>query len=440
MSSTDHTDRLLAPVAGWLLLLAILLSVAHGLGLGITRALPGSAFWLAGLLLAGRVLGLQRVQTLSMLLVGGLGLVYAAWVGGEAQLQKALGTNQALLAMLAGVTFLRLISLPEAAADELDPTGRGALWRTLLGAHLFGSVINLSAVMILGDRQSRRAAMSPLQAAVLSRGFALAAHWSPFFAAMGIALSHAPGAELTVLSSVGLPLALIGLLLSGWTLSRWPDADRFVGYPMHFAALWIPALLAGLVMGAHRLMPQVPILTFISSMALALTALMLLVRHGEGCANRLVGHINSGLPRMSGELALFLAAGVLAAGIASVAETSGWTLDLDRFGATQAGLLLVLMVTVSALGVHPVISIATAHGLLAPLAPEPNLIGITYLMAWAAGVSSSPLSGMHLAMQGRFGIDARGFLRWNGRFTALMVMIDLVALQLFERFSGTLPA
>ena len=61
--------------------------------------------------------------------------------------------------------------------------------------HLFGSVINLSAVMILGDRQSRRAPMTPLQAAVLSRfraGLALVA----VFAAMGIALSNAPGAQL----------------------------------------------------------------------------------------------------------------------------------------------------------------------------------------------------------------------------------------------------
>ena len=54
-------------------------------------------------------------------------------------------------------------------------------------------------------------------------------------------------------------------------------------------------------------------------------------------------------------------------------------------------------------------------------------MGITYLMSWAAGVSSSPFSGMHLAMQGRFGTDSRGFLRWNGSFTLLMLAIDVGA-------------
>ncbi len=95
-------------------------------------------------------------------------------------------------------------------------------------------------------------------------------------------------------------------------------------------------------------------------------------------------------------------------------------------------MLLLLAVAVSAAGVHPVISIATAHGVLAPLAPDPNLMGITYLMIWAAGVSSSPFSGMHLAMHGRFGIDSRGFLRWNGGFTLFMVTVDMLVLHLYQ--------
>lgn len=56
-------------------------------------------------------------------------------------------------------------------------------------------------------------------------------------------------------------------------------------------------------------------------------------------------------------------------------------------------------------------------------------------MAWAQGVSISPLSGMHLAMQGRFGIDPRGFLRWNGSYTLLMLVLDIGALHLYEAWS-----
>jgi hypothetical protein len=113
-------------------------------------------------------------------------------------------------------------------------------------------------------------------------------------------------------------------------------------------------------------------------------------------------------------------------------SSTGFTLNVLEFGATEASLLLISMVGLSAVGVHPVISIATAHGLLAPLAPDPNLMGITYLMAWAAGVSSSPLSGMHLAMYGRYGIDPRGFLRWNGGFTLFMLAVDTLVLHGYQ--------
>ena len=422
-------------LAGWLILGAISLSVAHGLATGMPALGAGVVFWLAGILLINRVRGLQRVQTVLMLAVGAAGLLYAAYKGAEPQLVKALSTNQALLAMLAGVSFLRLISLPEVEAGESDPRGPTALWRTLLGVHLFGSVINLSAVMILGDRQTRRDPMTPLQATVLSRGFALAAHWSPFFAAMGIAISHSPGAELVTLSLVGLPLAALGLVFSAWRLGRHHGADGYVGYPMHFGALWIPALLALLVMTVHELAPAVPVLTLIAGLSLLLTVIVLMVRRRRGAGGAFVAQVSSGLPRMSGELALFLAAGVLAAGIASVVQSTGWTLDLNGFGATEASLLLLLMVVLAVAGVHPVISIATAQGLLAPLAPDPNLLGITYLMAWAVGVSISPLSGMHLAMQGRFAIDSRGFLRWNGGFTLMMLLVHAIVLHLYEAYA-----
>ncbi len=417
-------------------MLAIALSAVTGLGSALPAAAAGTCFWLAGMLLAPRVVGLQRIQTLLMLGVGGAGLWYAWVTGGQAQWTKALVGNQALLAMLAGVSFLRLITLPQSAERETDPEGPGALRRTLLGVHLFGSVINLSAVMILGDRQSRRRPLTALQATVLSRGFSLAAHWSPFFAAMGVALSNSPGAQLLVLSGVGLPVAMLGLALTAWQLSTRARVEGYVGYPMHFGALWVPGLLAVLVLSSHLLAPSISILTLISCLAVLLALGVLLGREGARAPTLLAGHVGEGLPRMSGELLLFLAAGVLAAGIGSLVQSSGWSLHLFGFGATEASLMLLLMVALSVLGVHPVISIATAHGLLMPLAPDPNLIGATYLMAWAQGVAISPLSGMHLGMQGRFGIDARGFLRWNGRFTLVMLALDSLALHIYQALAG----
>jgi hypothetical protein len=421
-------------LAGILMALALSASIVAGVADPALAVWSGGAFWLAAVLLWPRLIGLQRLQTLLMLGIGVSGLLYASLQGHRWDWMAVISGNQALLAMLASVTFLRLISLPASAGDEAPPTGRRALWRTLLGVHLFGAVINLSAVMILGDRQSARQPLTALQAVTLSRGFALAAHWSPFFAAMGIALSHAPGSDLATLSLFGVPLALLGLSLSALQLARWPGVDSYAGYPMRFGALWVPAVLAVAVMLLHAYLPDLPVLTLISLLAIVVTFFVLAVREARRSTARMLQHVQVGLPRMAGELALFLAAAVLGAGLAAVIANSGWQPELDRFGAFEAWVLLVAMVVLSLFGVHPIISIATAQGMLATLPVDPNMIGITYLMAWATGVSISPFSGLHLGMQGRFGIDARGFLRWNGSFTVLMLAIHALALHAYEAF------
>ncbi|WP_078486515.1 hypothetical protein [Solemya velesiana gill symbiont] len=412
----------------------ILLSITHGLYSEVPRSLAGIAAWIAGALLFVQVKGLGRTQALVLLGVGLAAMTWGVANGAAVPLEKALSTNQALLAMLAAVSFLRLVILPEATTEEQLPTGPKALWRTLLGVHFFGAVINLSAVMILGDRQSRREALSPTQAIVLSRGFAVASHWSSFFAAMGVALTNAPGAQFTTLSPVGLPIALIALVVTGLTLSRREQGVHFRGYPMQFSALWIPALLSMGVMGCHLVWRELPILTLISILSITLTIVLLLMRNRSEGMERLGQHIANGLPRMRGELTLFLSAGILAAGITAAMDAMALDLAIDHFGAQEATLLLLFMVGISILGVHPVISIATAGSILMPLVADPNLLALTFLMTWALGITTSPFSGMHLAMQGRFGINAYRFPRWNGGFAIFMLLVDSVALHLYANW------
>ena len=143
-------------LAGWLLLVAIGLSVMHGLATGLPPTAPGAAFWIAGLLLFAQVNGLQRAQTLVMLLVGAIGLGYAWSQGHSPEWDKALATNQAMLAMLAGVTFLRLISLPETLAGEADPSGVDGLFAVVDGAELLrlGQMICLRMARHLARRSA----------------------------------------------------------------------------------------------------------------------------------------------------------------------------------------------------------------------------------------------------------------------------------------------
>ena len=434
-AKTPHRNRL-TQVAGWLLLAMVLLSVAHGLGAGIPRLWAGLAAWTAGLMLFSRVAPMLRLQVVAMGLLGLVGMTWSWQAGGDPRLEAAVSGNQSLLAMLAAVSFLRLVAQPEAATDESLPHGRRALWRTLFGVHLFGAVINLSAITIVGDRLSARRALTSLQALSMSRGFTKAAHWSPFFAAMAVALTNAPGAQLTLLASIGLPLALAALLIGGWLLNRQPAITGYAGYPMHFGALWMPSLLALAVMLLHHRLPGLPILTLISLLSVAFSVALVLLRDAGRGARKLAAHVAQVLPRMAGELSLFLAAAVLAAGIGALVEALELTPGITQFGAWQASLLLLIMIGLATIGIHPVISIASAGSLLAPLHPDPNLLAMTFLMSWALGVSSSPFSAIHLALQGRYGVSAYALARRNIGFVLVMLCLEVLALHLYASLAA----
>jgi hypothetical protein len=422
-------------VAGWLLALMVALSVAPGVSL-----LPAGLFgWTAALLLSYRLGRRQRIQSGWLLGLGLAGIAWGGWRGAAPDLTQILAANQGLVSLLTAVSFLRLVARPEAAGrDAPPPRGRAALWRTLIGVHLFGAVINLSTVVILGDRMATRGRLGKRRALALSRGFAAAAFWSPFFSAMAAALTYAPGARPATVVLAGLPMAAVSL----WLTAREIDPENpklgapFVGYPMRFGALWIPGLLVAIVLTVHALAPRWSILAIIALSAPLLTAGILLAQRGREAWAPLGDHIRHGLAGTVNELALFLSAGVLAAGLTGMTrQLDGW-LPFERFGPPQASVLLVVMIGLAALGVHPVITIAACGVWLAPLHPEPNLLAITLLMAWGIGVPANPLSGLHLIMQGRYRIDGYAFLRWNAGYVLKCLGAGVALLYLYGVLLG----
>jgi len=414
-------------LCGWLLFAALSLSILVGFGAPLSPLLPGCLAWLVAFLLFGRLGRVQQFQTLAMLAVGLVAAAIGLWRDVPlAALVRGLYANHVLIAMLAAVTFLRLVTTLQTEPVAL-PKGRAALWRTLLGVHLFGAVINMSAVFIIGDRLARRGRLSSLQARVLSRGFSLAAHWSPFFVAMGVALTQAPGSQLVTLSLVGLVPAAIGLGIAGAGLVRLPGAATLRGYPMQLKSLATPVTLALGVFLLRFWLPGVGVITLVSALSLLVTALLLLWQAPRQAAARWQAQVVTQLPRMGGEVVLFLSAGVLSVGISML--VTGWGVSLAGmpFGPLQAALLLWLIVGLAVLGIHPLISIATSSGIIGTVG-DPNLLAMTYLMTWALGVAASPLSGMHMALQGRYGVPAYRFVGWNGRYVLLMLLVDSAVL------------
>ncbi|OOY45106.1 hypothetical protein BOV92_06665, partial [Solemya velum gill symbiont] len=275
-----------------------------------------------------------------------------------------------------------------------------------------------------------------LQATVLSRGFALAALWSPFFAAMGVALTNADGSQLLTMTLAGIPIATLMLGIAAWQLNQSSLSEEFRGYPMHFEALLTPAILAVAVLVLHNYLPDIPIITLIALLSVTLTLMVLSLREPHHVMHKSASFVLNGLHRMSGELILFLAAGVLATGVTSVVFAYQLEPGLDSFGAAQASLFLVAITILAAIGVHPIIGIATSSPLLLPIVDDPNLLGMLYLMCWSTGVMVSPLSGIHLAMQGRYGVVAHKIAQANIGFLLPMLLIEIAALFIFEWFTA----
>ena len=433
-SMTEQQSPVYIRLAGIALYCMILLSI----GSGLTGQLPswwaGIMGWLAAILLLRRVRRMQLWQSGLMLLVGVICLLWSYTQGAPTLWLKALSANQALVTMLASVSFLRLVAASALSDERSEPQGRKAFWKTLLGVHLFGSVINLSAMMIMAERLNQKQPLSMTQAATLSRGFGTAALWSPFFAAMGVALINAPGAQLFVLAIAGLPIAAVALWIAGTEIIKEIDVEQFKGYPLDLSALWMPSVLAISIMACHFLLPLVPVLTLISLLSILLPLFLLVFKQRSIGVAVYKNHIINVIPNIGSELLLFLSAGVLAVGIGVLMMSANLSLGLSSFGAWQASGLLLISVILAIAGVHPVITIATAGGLLANINAAPDLLAMTFLMCWSGGVIASPLSGMHLTLSGRFNISNFSLFMRNRRFTLKFLLLQIVFLHLYETF------
>jgi hypothetical protein len=346
--------------------------------------------------------------------------------------ELALGQNIPLVAMLVAVSALRLISVGPGTADHLE-TGRAALARTLLGVHLFGLVINFSAVAIFADRLAARARLTITQAVALSQAFMIGALWSPFFGAMAVALTVAPEARLARLMAVGLPLTALGLVLTYATLtSKRHDRGRdFVGYPIRFESLWLPALLAAAVLAMHEIRPQWSVLAVITLLAPLVTIVTLLIRDGGGTGPALMRLVRLRLPEMGSEMSLFMAAGALSAGMAGVVTALDLGVPFGRFGGFEASVVLIAINLLAWVGLHPVIMVSVVGPWLAPLHPDPTLLAMTFLMTWGVGLLGCPMSNTLLALHSRYGIPLGEVLARNRRYSALLTLVCIGVLHAY---------
>ena len=409
-----------------------LLAVAASISSLISPNWSGLAGWCAALLLFRRLPRAMVYQISAMLLIGSGCIVWAMLSKTPLDLTRAISANIHVIALIASVTFLRLISLPGDQAQAPLPTGKTALVKTAWGLHLFASVINLSAVMIFGNRMEKAAKINRLQAVLFSRAFCNGCYWSPFYVSIATALVYAPGSDFITLVLAGLPIALSGLLITTLQLVRDDESEKTCGYPLRFEALLVPLLLSIAVILLNRLFPEFPVLTLITILSFLLALLALVLRTPSTAFRQIGVHIVSGLPDMYRELMLFLAAGVMATGIATLLASSEISLGITSVSPLIAGSFILAAMAFSLLGVHPIVTISIVGSLLSNTSYNVNLLGVAMMMMWGNSIVVSPLSGINLALQGRFGISSFSIMRWNAGYALTMLIVCIMALYAYH--------
>lgn len=429
----------LKKAAGPLLLLSFALTVFSTFIPTETAWLQGGVMWLAGIILFFDLAARQKkiILTISLLAIASW---IVAWQTGEvSHISNGLSANQLMIVMLIGVQFLQLVALPVGEKAEPLPTGSKAFVRTYLGVHFFGSVINISSVLLVADRLVKEAKLSMNQQKLLTRAFTSGAHWSPFFAAFAAALVFTSEASLPVVFGVGLSMASIAFFITLFEAktNKSEALNNFIGYPMHFEALWLPLGLVVIVGAAHYLFPGINMLVLIALSALLMSVAVLLLRKGfaEGCSDFNAYALNK-LPQMKNELLLFLIAGVLGSGLAAALDGLSIAIPFEHFDGVVASAVLLFMFLLAVLGVHPVISIAVIGHWIATVEPNQTLLAIMFLMSWAIGVSTSPISGINLALHGRYGVSGQQIFKWNLSYALKMYFFDCIVLMIVAYLLG----
>ena len=415
---------------GYSFLIATLLAA---ISLLVPAAMPlaSTLIWLTALsgitLLAGRA----RNQTLVLFGIGLGGLIYANLAGQSIPWQALLASNSVLLAMLFAVSFLALVATPTSKSKNRPlPTGNKGLASTLLANHLFGSVINISSVIVVGERLKNLRPIDLPLASALSLSFGLCSLWSPFFASMAYAMTLVPDMSLYSVMLMGLPLSAVGIAIIYWHQRQFNHS--LPGYPLKGRSLMLPTLLAALVIIGHELWPNLPIpkIIIISALLLVLVALLkeqrlqLIHKH---CQTRLGNYIN--------ESAIFLAAGVFAVGLNQLLLVTPIGLPFTQYGPLEACIVLALGLTAGRLGIHAIMIMAVFNPLLQTLNPAPDLLAFTYLAIWAIGMGFNPVSGTLLTIQGNFGIKGSQLVHYNTPQVTLLFVLTCFSFWIYSVIS-----
>jgi hypothetical protein len=366
-----------------------------------------------------------------------IALIYSYMNNYEINFIKLFTVNQYLLTLLIGVGFLRLIATPKNENLKDLPKGKGSFIRTYMGVHFFGSVINMSSLLLVADKMYKKAKLSDAQIVLLTRAFSSDAYWSPFFVAFAAAITYAPNLDTHIIIINGLFLVLIGFMFTFYEITKNDrfELENFRGYPIALETLVLPFSLAFLVLLTNYFVKDLKVIVLIALFSLILAFIVLPIKKGiNKSINIFKSHILEELPKMKVEMSLFLIAGMFGISISSILFGIGIELPFEKFDWIIASIFLALFIILGFVGIHPIISIAIVGEFLSGV--NHTLLAVAFLMSWATTVSTSPFSGLNLTIVSRYTLDSKRVFKLNIIYAIKMYFVSVFCLYCLSKYLG----
>lgn len=359
-----------------------------------------------------------------------INLLFAYYKGFDINITKLFSVNQYLITLLIGVGFLKLVAKPKGEEGSDNHIGEKSFLKTYFGVHLFGAVINLSSFIIVADKLYKKSKLTPIQLVTLTRAFSSDAFWSPFFVAFAAALTYVPNFSKPMALLNGLALAFMAFIITYYDVKRKFDVKTFRGYPLSFETLYVPITLAIMILITVEIFQDAKVIILVALYSFLLTLVILTIKNNP--IKVLKEYIFEELPNAKSELTLFLVAGMFGVSISTLLLGYKVEVPFDIFTYKEAIITLLGFIILSFIGIHPIITIAVIGDMLLDF--DHTLIAITFLIAWAVTVSTSPFSGLNLTIQGRYNINAKEIFVLNLPYAFKMFIVSSIFLYILDRF------
>ena len=397
--------------------------------------LSGILAWTSFLILFNSIKNKKMILILFILSL--IAFLISYFNGFKIDFIKVFTVNQYLLTLLIAVGFLRLIATPKKDKLSSLPKGKQSFIKTYLGVHLFGSVINLSSLILVADKMYKKAPLTNSQIILLTRAFSSDAYWSPFFVAFAAAITYAPNLNTSIILLNGITLAFLAFLITYYEVIKNKEfkIDEFRGYPLSFDSLYLPFILAVVVLITNYIYPNIKVIVLISLYSILMSLFILPIKKGFNQAiSKFQLHIIDELPKMKVEMALFLVAGMFGMAVSSILIGLNLKLPFEIFDWQIASILLLIFITLAFIGIHPIITIAIIGDFLGGV--NHTLLALTFLMAWSTTVSTSPFSGLNLTIVARYNFDAKVIFKLNIFYAFKMYLICVLCLFVLSKYLG----